>query len=241
MLYPEGPWGSRLARGFRQQWTTLGGRVAADQAYDPAANDFSESIERLLGAEGTDSGQGPAADFIFLVATAQKAGEIWPQIRAAAGPNVPPVFCTSHIHSTQFNVQGNPDLAGLYFVDIPWLIAPNPGDPLSIQSVGRDLPQMRSDYIRLYAMGIDAYRIAPRLVWMSSHPNAVLHGETGTLRLDSLRRVRRELPLARMEAGGPVLAAAGHAPSSAGESMRHGASTSTPSTPRHLRIAASLR
>ncbi|MGA7982954.1 MAG: penicillin-binding protein activator, partial [Chromatiaceae bacterium] len=140
MLYPEGPWGSRLARGFRQQWTTLGGRVAAGQAYDPAANDFSESIERLLGAEGTDSGQGPDADFIFLVATAQKAGEIWPQIRAAAGPNVPPVFCTSHIHSTQFNVQGNQNLAGLYFVDIPWLIAPNPGDPLSIQNVGRDLP-----------------------------------------------------------------------------------------------------
>jgi outer membrane PBP1 activator LpoA protein len=212
MLYPEGPWGNRIAGGFRQQWAALGGRIVAGQIYDPNASDASESIKRLLGLPGADSGQGADADFIFLVATAQKAREIWPQIRSIAGSRVPPVYCTSHIYSTRLDAQGVQELAGLYFVDIPWLIAPARGDALSLQNLERDLPQVHGDYIRLYAMGIDAYRIAPRLGWMSEHPKEAIGGETGTLRLDSLRRVRRELPLARMEATGPVLASGGIPP-----------------------------
>jgi outer membrane PBP1 activator LpoA protein len=205
MLYPEGSWGSRLARGFRERWAALGGRIDAGEVYDPAASDFSGSIRQLLAPEGTQERVSSDGTFIFLVATAQNAREIWRQLQAAGGTQVPPVFCTSHIYSSQLDAQGMTDLAGLYFVDIPWLIVPS----RAATAAGRtSLAQTRGDYVRLYAMGVDAYRIAPRLRWMETHRGAAIEGETGVLRLDSQRRVRRELPLARMTPTGPVLATA---------------------------------
>jgi outer membrane PBP1 activator LpoA protein len=205
MLYPDGPWGGRLARAFREKWAKLGGRIVDGEVYDPTADNFSQPIQRLLSMDGVRQGQRPGEQFIFLVATAPKAREIWPQIQQAAGSYVPPVFCTSHIHSSQFDPQGDQDLAGLYFVDIPWLIAPSPDEPVLRRNLERKLSQVRGSYARLYAMGVDAYRLAPRLAYMARHPSATLKGETGTLRLDPLRRVRRDLPLARMTPSGPVL------------------------------------
>jgi len=212
MLYPDGPWGGRLARAFREKWAKLGGQIGDAEVYDPSTDNFSQPIQRLLGMDGVRQSQAPDGQFIFLVATAPKAREIWPQIRQAAGPYVTPVFCTSHIHSSHFDPQGDQDLAGLYFVDIPWLIAPSPEGPVSRRDLERGLSQVQGDYVRLYAMGIDAYRLAPRLAYMASHPGATLKGETGTLRLDPARRVRRDLPLARMTPSGPVLASAKSTP-----------------------------
>jgi outer membrane PBP1 activator LpoA protein len=226
MLYPEGPWGSRMSRAFREQWVRLGGQILDSELYDPAASDYAQPIDRLLSASGAGKGQPIGEQFIFLVATAQTARAIWPQIQQAAGSYLPPVFCTSHINSSQFDPQGDLNLAGLYFVDIPWLIAPSPDEPVSRRDLTNS--QVPGDYVRLYAMGLDAYRLAPRLAYMASHPSAVMKGETGTLRLDALRRVRRELPLARMTATGPVLADFG-APVPAISRPR---STTDPSPPR---------
>jgi len=208
MLYPDGPWGGRLARAFREQWGRLGGQIVDGEVYDPSSDSFAQPIQRLLSMDGVRQGQRLERPFIFLVATAPKARKIWPQMQQAAGSYVPPVFCTSHIHSSQFDPQGVQELAGLYFVDIPWLIAPSPDEPVSRRDLERNSSQVQGDYSRLYAMGIDAYRLAPRLAYMASHPDASLKGETGTLRLNPLRRVRRQLPLARMTSSGPVLAGA---------------------------------
>jgi len=208
ILYPDGPWGGRLARAFREQWDKLGGQVVGGEVYDPSGDNFAQPIQRLLSMDGASQGQPLGRQFIFLVATAPKAREIWPQMQQAAGSYVPPVFCTSHIHGSQFDPQADRDLTGLYFVDIPWLIGPSPDEPASRRDLERNLGQAQGDYVRLYAMGIDAYRLGPRLAYMASHPDATLKGETGTLRLDPLRRVRRKLPLARMTPSGPVLAGA---------------------------------
>jgi hypothetical protein len=57
--------------------------------------------------------------------------------------------------------------------------------------------------LRLYAMGVDAYRLAPRLAGLAKDPAATFPGATGTLSLDSLGRVQRQLTLAQFTATGP--------------------------------------
>lgn len=212
VLYPDGNWGSRVARGFQEQWAALGGKTAASQMYDPNGRGIPKSVASLLGASaerGDTAGAG--ADFLFLVATSQTAREITPQIRNLAGGELP-IYATSHVYGGRFDPKGDVNLVGLYFVDIPWLVAPPTGDALSREAMLNAHPKIQESYMRLYAMGIDAYRLAPRLGWLSQRPDAFMQGKTGTLRLDSERRIHRQLDLARMGEEGPVPAPAGAQP-----------------------------
>lgn len=193
MLYPEGNWGNRMSRAFRQEWKALGGQMTASQAFDPAAADFASTVSSLSDRSGR-------ADFVFLVATAKLARQIWPQIRNKIGADVP-VYSTSHIYSGRFDPEADRGLVGLNFAEIPWLVEPASGDAVSSKGLHKKLP-------RLYAMGVDAYRLGSRLDWMSANPRPQVRGKTGTLSMDSQRRVHRELTLARIEARGPVKIAA---------------------------------
>jgi outer membrane PBP1 activator LpoA protein len=48
---------------------------------------------------------------------------------------------------------------------------------------------------RLYAMGIDAYRLTPRLPLLAKSPGAFYPGQTGGLSVDGLGRIQRQLAL----------------------------------------------
>lgn len=193
MLYPEGNWGNRMSRAFLQEWKAVGGQVAASQEFDPTAADFAATVTNL-------SGRATGADFVFLVATAQLARQIWPQIRHKVGAELP-VYSTSHISSGRFDPEGDRALVGLNFVEIPWLVTSASGDAVSSKGLYGKLP-------RLYAMGVDAYRLGSRLDWMSTNSQAQVQGKTGALSMDSQRRIHRELTLARIESGGPAKVAA---------------------------------
>jgi len=208
LLYPASAWGERIATGFRARWGALGGGVIAGAVYDPNAANLSRPVDTLLGPA-----EASAADVLFLVATAERARQLLPLIRARAGDRLA-VFATSHAHEGVTT-----GLTGLYYVDIPWLIAPASGDPLSYTSLRARLPDFQEQYARLYAMGIDAYRLAPRLAGLARRPGATFDGKTGILSLDSQRQVRRGLTLARIEAGGPV-AVAGLPAADAGRAQR---------------------
>jgi hypothetical protein len=53
-------------------------------------------------------------------------------------------------------------------------------------------------------MGIDAYRLAPRLGALAGSPGSGFPGQTGRLSIDSRGNVKRELTLARFAETGPV-------------------------------------
>jgi outer membrane PBP1 activator LpoA protein len=192
LLYPDGPWGDRMAFGFRQEWLALGGQVAASAIYTPGAADFSVPLTDLFAR----AGGAPGADLLFMVSTATTARKLWPQIQASGGTGLN-VFSTSH-------VSGTPGLSGLYLVDIPWLLTPEPADPLSRERLQGKIAGIDQRYIRLYAMGIDAYGLAPRLSSMTRNPGSYMDGRTGRLSLDDKRRIRRDLVLARYQGPRPV-------------------------------------
>jgi len=198
VLHPNSPWGDRMARAFLQKWKALGGQVAATETFDPNQSSVKKPISNLAA-------RAAGANFLFLAATAQMAREIAPQIRTLLAADLP-VFSTSHIFSGSFDAAADSALVGVHFVDIPWLVESQSGDPLSRESLKQRSPGMKEGYSRLYAMGIDAYRLPPRLGWMQSRADAAVQGKTGRLTLDSERNVVRGLTLARMGPTGPAVA-----------------------------------
>lgn len=193
VLYQEGTWGERISRAFRQEWQVLGGALAASRGLSPTTSDFSGTVAALSDRAAT-------ADFLFLVATSKLARRVWPDIRRGIGTDKP-VFATSHVLDGRFDPQADRSLVGLNFVEIPWLVEASAGDAVSPKGLDSDLP-------RLYAMGVDAYRLGSRLQWMATDPKARLQGKTGILSMDSERRIERRLTLARIDAEGPTKLAA---------------------------------
>lgn len=216
LLYPDRPWGSRMANAFREEWARLGGRIAASQVYDPNASDYVQPVVSAFEEAAGAGGATPArTDVVFLVGTPLAAREMRPQIRLQAGDGVA-VFSTSHVYTGEIDPAADAGLMGLQFVDIPWMVAPRPEDGLSRRALQQRLPGMQQSYVRLYAMGIDAFRLGPRLGWLERNPDAAHQGKTGSLTMDAQRRIRRELTLARMGPSGPSLTNARGKPDRAG-------------------------
>ncbi|QVL46825.1 MAG: penicillin-binding protein activator [Thiocapsa sp.] len=187
VLYPEGPWGARLASAFRNQWRRLGGTLEAEAVYNPTARSFEKTVATLLG----DS----QADVLFLVATNELAHKLYPQIRLSRSSVT--VMSTSHVYSGVFDPARDRVLAGLYFVDIPWMLNSRAEGALSRRRLSGSSFEVANPLARLYAMGIDAYRIAPRLPALAKSPGAFYPGQTGGLSVDSLGRIQRQLALGR--------------------------------------------
>ncbi|WPL15165.1 Penicillin-binding protein activator LpoA precursor [Thiorhodovibrio winogradskyi] len=192
LLYPQGPWGNRLAKAFREHWRSLGGNLAGETVYGATPASMGTGAETLLAP-----GKG---DLIFLIATDDNAQSLWAKLKLANQRNLP-VLATSHV----YNGSGTDSLAltGLYFVDIPWLIGSS-GPARAMPRLPPGAGGSNATLTRLAAMGIDSYRLAPRAHAMSLHPGHFLPGVSGGLSVDGSGRVLRTLALARFEAAGPV-------------------------------------
>jgi hypothetical protein len=209
MLYPQGDAGSRRADAFRRQWKRLGGSVAAESVFDPAAKELKATVAKLLGSK---------ADFVFLAADAVQARQIYPLIRSGASGL--PAIATPDVYPGNADRARDKDLAGLYFVDLPWLLGVGADqDPLARSKMRQGSATLATPLgLRLYAMGIDAYRLAPRLTALSKSPRTTFTGETGILSIDTQGRVQRQLFLGRFTENG-VQAVAGVTAAKTGASV----------------------
>ncbi|EGV32073.1 LppC family lipoprotein [Thiorhodococcus drewsii AZ1] len=194
ILYPQGAWGNRMATAFRHQWRNLGGTLLGQATYNPRRSSYAATLRKLMA----DS----SADLLFLVATAEPARRIYPHIQSLAPAGLK-VVATSHVYSGRFDPARDRPLIGLYFVDIPWMLDRNADGPLSRQRLMGTSMSVAGPLARLYAMGIDAYRLAPHLTEMSRNRGAFYPGQTGGLSMDPLGRIKRQLTLARFTAQGP--------------------------------------
>ena len=81
---------------------------------------------------------------------------------------------------------------------LPWLL--DADNPLR-QQVDQQWPQASGSLGRLYAMGVDAFRLAPRLDQLKALPGSQLEGLSGSLSLTQEQRVERHLPWAEFHNG----------------------------------------
>ncbi|MEX6502353.1 penicillin-binding protein activator [Pseudomonas zhanjiangensis] len=212
-LVPNGDWGDRVLAAFRQSWEQSGGSlIAAEHVDQPVelAQQIADLFQlrqsearakRLQNTLGVALAAQPTrrqdVDFIFLAATPQQAQQIKPTLAFQYAGDVP-VYATSHLYTGNHSEAQYLDLNGIRFCETPWLLDVN--DPLR-QEVTRQWPQAGGSLGRLYAMGVDAYRLAPRLDQLKMLPDSRIEGLSGSLSLNPAQRVERQLPWAEFRDG----------------------------------------
>ena len=204
-LTPRGDWGNRVLEAFRQQWLAQGGTlVAAEPLAEPVAlaNQIADLLQVRNGGISSSSLQAQPTrrqdvDFLFLAATPQQAQQVKPTLIFQYAGDLP-VYATSHLHAATDNRSQYLDLEGIRFTETPWLL--NPQLPLR-QQIESKWPQARGSLGRLYAMGADAYLLAPRLNQLLALPETRLDGLSGTLGLTPGQRIERQLPWAEFRDG----------------------------------------
>jgi len=127
----------------------------------------------------------PGLEAVFLALTARDAA----QMRALI-PREAQVFGTSLLNAGDPRASPDAatlahDLEGVRFVDMPWLLEP---DHSGVMVYPRYAAAQSMEMVRLYALGIDAYRIAS--AWMKGERRFDIDGVTGRLRIDRSQSLR---------------------------------------------------
>ena len=203
ILYPEGEWGERVAQAFAQEWQSLGGTVTITRTYQEGPTLGDTVKELLLVAQSQSRGQAVSRftsldmdiqprrrqdmGFLFLLANPDQGRQVKPALNFHYAKDLP-VYSTALIHSGESNPRRDQDLNGVRFVDMPWMLS-NEDSELRRMS-NEQWPEGHGRYERLFAMGIDAYRLQSRVFLLSTLPSSELPGVTGRLSMKQQRIVR---------------------------------------------------
>jgi outer membrane PBP1 activator LpoA protein len=214
-LSPDNDWGKRIYAAFEQRWLDLGGAVA-EQRFYKQKKDYNPEIKALLNVDDSqqryktirrlmresvefEPRRRQDADWVFLVALPKQGRQIRPMFDFNFAGDLP-VFSTSQIFSGKQNRKKDNDLNGIQFTDLPWLLE---NSELKTD-VEKNQKRAKGNYARLYAMGVDAFRLYPRLKQLAALPHSKIFGVTGDLSIDSQGKIHREMPFAVFKRGRPV-------------------------------------
>jgi len=215
VLVPDTDWGYRLQNAFSKRFESLGGHVVGSSIYPARNNDYSDAIMNLLNL--TTSNQRKSVlqqvikeqvrfearrrqdvDMIFIAANSRQARLIKPQLEFHHAHDLP-VYATSSISSSNATPEEDRDLNEILFVDIPWML--DNRDNQDRRQVGDYWPEDSNRFGRLFALGIDAYRMIPSLRRLMINPGEQQQHHTGLLSVDSNGHVKRSLLMATYENG----------------------------------------
>ena len=167
----SGPVQRRMQAAFAAEFQRAGGTVTTDIP-------FVSEPEKMRGASRSLN----AVDAVFLALGHAEARSVRPYLGNR------PVYATSSVHGGDLGPLAGHDLAGIHFVDMPWLLEPeNP----QIAAYPRPKTAVSAELDRLYALGIDARRIAKQL--LEGNRDIRLNGVTGRLTLGANGLIEREL------------------------------------------------
>jgi len=216
-LVPNNDWGRRLMSSFTTEFEAFGGTLLDYRTYTPGNQDFSNTIEDLMGLSGSvrryqrlraniggplqfDPRRRQDTELIFLAADAPAGRLLKSQLKFHYSGDLP-VYSTSSINA--LDGRSNSDLNGIMFADTPWMIAPQSWIERLPPLYGKYWPEERR-LGRLHAMGYDAYQLIAALFAARTGPMQEIDGATGKLFLDHDGRVRRRLAWAQFQGGEPV-------------------------------------
>lgn len=206
LFAPQSDWGNRVSQAFRHYWQQMGGNIVAQQSFNPQLG-YSQAIKNLLNIDKSEQRANALRrllntnfeftvrrrddiDFIFLLATPKQARQIKPTLAFYYAGDIP-VYATSHIYEgDSANSEQNRDLNGVVFCDLPWNFSGD--DPVKINS-SVAWPNQHSRYNRLFALGVDSYRLHSRLAILAAAPGSKVFGATGVLELSEQNRIQRTL------------------------------------------------
>lgn len=176
VLFANDAIGKRMAHAFAEEWARLARSQPAQLAW---------------GAEPLPVGPLGQADSLFLALGAPAAAVVKASLPTELG-----VYGTSQLN------ERSPDarLRGVRFIDMPWLLMP---EHPTVRRYPRPAHALTMQTERLYALGIDAYRVAVAVAAKLPSPGWQFSGVSGDLKLMRDRQFERELPAASIGEGGP--------------------------------------
>lgn len=166
------PLAARLQQAFESEW----GRSGGDLLHAVAFNGDTAALAAFAGLTDTA---------VFLAAESDKARRIRPYL-----PNKLPLYATSQVFTGNNDTLANYDLNGMRFVDMPWLLR---ADHPAVMIFPRAAPSLSADRERLYALGIDAFRLLQLLLNGRPETYLPLDGVSGDIRLED--RVFQRTPI----------------------------------------------
>lgn len=212
VLAPDSDWGRKVSDTFVRNWETQGGRITSKSLYtqpDQYLNTVRRALnidqsERRMRALDTlierdilfEPRRRDDIDMIFMVAFPSQARQLKPMLNFQYASDIP-VMATSHLYDGTRNTSRDQDLNGVSFVEMPWELREN--------QIKRDVRaafnEQFAGFESLVALGVDSYRLYPRLPQLQQFPDTRVYGVTGTLRLDARQRIERELTWAQFSNG----------------------------------------
>jgi outer membrane PBP1 activator LpoA protein len=177
----ESPLVKRIHQTFLEEFTRLGGAHVATY-------EFTTDLEGL--ARIKRAVESSTADVAFLPLDFARARLARPYLGAL------PLYATSQVYPGNTGPLAGFDLAGVRFLDMPWLLQP---DHPAVMVYPRPAFREAVELDRFYALGIDAYRIA--LTLLTGKADAALDGVTGRLVLGHDHQFDRALTAAQFTDG----------------------------------------
>jgi outer membrane PBP1 activator LpoA protein len=175
-------WQRRAAKAFTAQWRALG---LDAQAFDLQTAEGFPTPASLMQLKKKVQGDAPQAMFVALDAN------LTHQVRLGIGGEVP-MWGTSQLNPLTLAdwqlSSGVPDLNDTHLLDIPWQLQADHPAVMTYPHPATPPDQRRgADLERLYALGVDAYRVARELA--SRNTSFDLDGVTGKLYVSFLNGV----------------------------------------------------
>lgn len=171
------PLSQRLQSAFEEEWTN-------------SAHGANRGILREIEYNGDPSVFADIADItdtmVFLATDARDSHLIRPYL-----PSKIPVYATSQVFAGNDNVLANYDLSGVHFVDMPWLLQP---DHPAVMIYPQPNPPLSASRERLYALGIDSFRLIELMLVGNLNTDLPLDGVSGQIQLNGHNFERTAIP-----------------------------------------------
>ena len=176
--------GGRIAQAFSEEWKKLGAEITGQFSYTTDSAMLARLREQVANSK---------ADIVFMSLDAARARFIRSYLGAST-----PIYATSMVFTSNADALANYDLDGVRFLDMPWLLQPD--HPAVISYSRPDAQRAGLDQERLYALGIDAYRLIQELLRPYENMES-LDGVTGTITLNNTHQFIRTLVPAQFSQG----------------------------------------
>ena len=174
--------GKRVQEAFEREWTRAAGEVRGRLQFGGPIEDAPVVRERLAGVN---------ADMVFLALDAPEARAVRPYVSGML-----PVYATSLSINPRAEAIVNVDLQGVRYVEMPWFVQP---DHPAVMIYPQPKAGLSVESERLYAFGIDVFRIGMQLV--KGDRKAPLDGVTGRITLEETNHFARTMSPAEVDGG----------------------------------------
>lgn len=171
-------WQRRIASAFAAQWQRLGHASKTLELSTPNGYLSDPELVALRARLASDP-----VELLFAALDADQVRQLRIALNAPPLGDVP-LYGTSSLNPGRVNLLQGAELDGIRLLDLPWQVQrDHPAVMTYPRPEPRDEARLSADMERLYALGIDAFRVAREVARKPGQP-IVLDGVTGQLNIE---------------------------------------------------------